>query len=153
VFARVHPKFKTPWINTILVGILAAGFAGFMGLDNLSNLTNVGSLAAFSIICITVFYLRIARPKMDRPFRMPTGVSLTVAVLGTVMCLFLLMSLMAHEVTRNFFGWYIAGGFLLYFVYGMWNSKLAKGEVVTGHEPDADLGAQGQQIDPVQESR
>ena len=48
VFANVHPKFKTPWVNTILVGLLAMGFAGFMGLDALANLTNVGTLAAFS---------------------------------------------------------------------------------------------------------
>ena len=48
MFARVHPKFKTPWINTILVGLLAMGFAGFMSLDSLANLTNVGTLAAFA---------------------------------------------------------------------------------------------------------
>jgi hypothetical protein len=50
------------------------------------------------------------------------------------MCLFLLMSLMAHEPTRNFFLVYLAGGIVLYFAYGMWNSKLARGIVVTGHE-------------------
>jgi APA family basic amino acid/polyamine antiporter len=50
------------------------------------------------------------------------------------MCLFLLMSLMAHEPTRRFFLWYLLGGTVLYFIYGMWNSKLAKGVVVRGHE-------------------
>jgi APA family basic amino acid/polyamine antiporter len=49
------------------------------------------------------------------------------------------MSLMSEERTRNFFMWYTAAGVLVYFAYGMWNSKLAKGEVVTGHEPDPDL--------------
>ena len=58
VFASVHPKFKTPWINTLLVGALACGFAGFMGLDALANLTNVGTLFAFAIVCFTVVYLR-----------------------------------------------------------------------------------------------
>lgn len=134
VFANVHKTFKTPWINTILVGILAMGFAGFMGLDALANLTNVGTLAAFAIICVTVIYLRFARPDMKRPFNMPMPVMLAVSALGALMCVFLLMSLMAHAPTRNFFLVYLAGGFLLYFAYGMWNSKLAKGVVVKGHE-------------------
>jgi APA family basic amino acid/polyamine antiporter len=139
VFARVHPKFRTPWINTLLVGVLACGFAGFMGLDALANLTNVGTLFAFSIVCVTVLYLRYAHPKMRRPFKTPLF-PLT-PLLGAVMCLFLLMSLMAHDATRNFFLIYLAGGTVLYFAYGMWNSKLAKGIVIRGHEevPRADV--------------
>jgi APA family basic amino acid/polyamine antiporter len=131
-FARVHPKFKTPWINTLIVGALACGFAGFMGLDALANLTNVGTLFAFAIVCMTVLYLRYARPDMRRPFRTPLF-PLT-PLLGAVMCLFLLMSLMAHEATRKFFLRYLVVGILLYFVYGLWNSKLGKGIVVRGHE-------------------
>jgi APA family basic amino acid/polyamine antiporter len=90
--------------------------------------TNVGTLAAFAIICITVIYLRFARPDMKRPFNMPLPVMIVVATLGALMCVFLLMSLMAHVPTRNFFLIYLAGGFLLYFVYGLSHSKLAKGE-------------------------
>ncbi|MBX9745466.1 MAG: amino acid permease, partial [Hyphomonadaceae bacterium] len=145
VFANVHPKFKTPWINTILVGLLAMGFAGFMGLDALANLTNVGTLAAFAIVCMTVVYLRYARPNIDRPFKTPLFP--ITPILGALMCVFLLMSLMAHEATRNFFLIYLGGGFLLYFVYGMWNSKLAKGVPYGGHEPQAELGARGLQDD------
>jgi hypothetical protein len=63
----------------------------------------------------------------------------------------LLMSLMSEAKTRNFFIPYLIVGVLIYFAYGMWNSKLAKGEVVTGHEPAADLGITGQQPDPVKE--
>jgi APA family basic amino acid/polyamine antiporter len=139
VFAAVHPKFKTPWINTLVVGVLALGFAGFMGLDNLAKLTNVGTLVAFIIVCGTVLYLRYARPKMKRPFKTPLF-PLT-PLFGVVMCVILLMSLMAHDDTRNFFLIYLAGGTLLYFVYGMWNSKLAKGIVVKGSEgqPRADV--------------
>jgi APA family basic amino acid/polyamine antiporter len=132
VFAKVHPKFKTPWINTLIVGVLAVGFAGFMGLDELAYLTNVGTLMAFAIICVTVIYLRYARPDMPRVFRTP-WFPLT-PILGVVMCLLLLMNLMARDNTRNFFGLYLLGGILLYFVYGMWNSKLGKGIVVHGHE-------------------
>ena len=61
-------------------------------------------------------------------------VMLFVATLGALMCLFLLMSLMAHVPTRNFFLIYLGLGFLVYFAYGLWNSKLAKGEVIRGHE-------------------
>jgi APA family basic amino acid/polyamine antiporter len=132
VFSQVHPKYKTPWINTLIVGVLACGFAGFMGLDQLANLTNVGTLLAFAIVCVTVIYLRFARPNMQRPFRTPLF-PLT-PVLGALMCFFLLMSLMAHEATRNFFVVYLIGGIVLYFAYGMWHSKLGKGVVVHGHE-------------------
>jgi basic amino acid/polyamine antiporter, APA family len=132
VFSKVHPKFKTPWINTLIVGVLACGFAGFMGLDQLANLTNVGTLLAFAIVCITVIYLRFTHRDMERPFKTPLFPF--TPVLGALMCLFLLMSLMAHEATRNFFLVYLAGGIVLYFVYGMWHSKLGKGVVVHGHE-------------------
>ena len=136
VFAQVHPKFKTPWINTLIVGLLACGFAGFMGLDQLANLTNVGTLLAFAIVCFTVIYLRFTRPDMPRPFKTPLF-PLT-PVLGALMCLFLLMSLMAHEETRTFFVRYLVGGIVLYFLYGMWNSKLGKGIVVRGNEQMSD---------------
>jgi basic amino acid/polyamine antiporter, APA family len=132
VFASVHPKLKTPWINTLIVGVIAMYFAGFMSLDSLANLTNVGTLAAFGMVCITVVYLRYARPHMKRPFKTPLFPVLPI--LGALMCAFLLMSLMAHVQTRDFFLYYLGGGFLLYFVYGLWNSKLGKGEVVRGHE-------------------
>jgi APA family basic amino acid/polyamine antiporter len=136
VFSAVHSKFKTPWINTIVVGVLAGGFAGFMGLDQLANLTNVGTLLAFIIVCVTVIYLRIKRPDMPRAFKTPLFPF--TPVLGALMCLILLMSLMAHRETRNFFVVYLVGGIVLYFVYGMWHSKLGKGTVVHGHEVMAD---------------
>jgi basic amino acid/polyamine antiporter, APA family len=132
VFSRVHAKFKTPWINTLIVGVIAAAFAGFMGLDELASLTNVGTLLAFSIVCVTVIYLRYARPEVPRPFKTPLF-PLT-PILGGLMCLFLLMSLMARPTTRNFFIVYLLGGVLLYFVYGLWHSKLDKGLRVPGHE-------------------
>jgi APA family basic amino acid/polyamine antiporter len=132
--AVVHKTFKTPWINTIIVGAAACGAAGFMSLDALSDLSNVGSLAAFSLVCITVLYLRVARPGLKRPFRTPAFP--VVPILGTLMCLTLLMSIMANSVTRNFFLGYLAVGVVIYFLYGMWNSKLGKGILVEGGEPE-----------------
>ena len=136
LFSTVHSKFKTPWINTLIVGVLACAFAGFMGLDTLAKVTNVGTLAAFVIVCITVIYLRYKRPDMPRQFRTP-WFPLT-PVLGAIMSLFLLMSLMGDAATRNFFIPYLLIGVVLYFVYGMWNSNLGKGIVVHGHEVMAD---------------
>ena len=88
-----------------------------------------------------MLYLRYARPNINRPFKTPLFP--ITPLLGALMCIFLLMSLMAHELTRNFFIWYLAGGFVLYFIYGMWNSKLAKGAPYGGHEPQPELGARG----------
>jgi APA family basic amino acid/polyamine antiporter len=126
VLSRVHPKFRTPWINTLIVGLCAAGAAGFASLDALSNLTNVGSLAAFAIVCITVLYLRYSAPDMVRPFRAP--LSPATPIIGALMCMFLLMSLMSHPPTRNFFLIYLAVGIGVYFLYGIRHSRLVKSE-------------------------
>ena len=112
--------------------LLACGFAGFMGLDALANVTNVGTLAAFTIVCVTVIYLRYARPDMPRQFKTPLFP--VTPLLGAGMSLFLLMSLMSDAATRNFFIPYLLIGVVLYFLYGMWNSNLGKGIVVHGHE-------------------
>jgi basic amino acid/polyamine antiporter, APA family len=130
--AVVHTKFKTPWINTIIVGIAACGAAGFMSLNDLANLTNVGSLAAFALVCVTVVYLRVSSPDLVRPFRTPFFP--VTPILGAIMCLVLLMSLMSGAATRNFFLIYLAVGVVVYFLYGMWHSKLGKGIRVSGHE-------------------
>jgi|JI10StandDraft_1071094.scaffolds.fasta_scaffold00114_83 APA family basic amino acid/polyamine antiporter len=143
VFAKINPKTQTPVLNTIVVGVIAAGFAGFTGLDFLGDTTNVGTLVAFMLICVTVVYLRFARPNMNRPFKMPTWAITIIAVLGATMCFVLVMSLMSSEQTRNFFIPYLIVGILFYFGYGMWHSKLAKGVVVIGHEANPDLESKG----------
>jgi basic amino acid/polyamine antiporter, APA family len=130
--AYVHKRFRTPWINTIIVGCAAMGAAGFMSLDTLGDLTNVGSLTAFTLVCITVIYLRISEPGLVRPFKTPLY-PLT-PVLGAAMCLLLLMSLMATPSTRNFFLIYLAVGTAIYFVYGIRKSALGRGIIVLGGE-------------------
>jgi APA family basic amino acid/polyamine antiporter len=143
VFAKINPKTQTPVLNTVVVGFIAAGFAGFTGLDFLGDTTNVGTLVAFMLICITVVYLRFARPNMHRPFKMPTWAITIIAVAGASMCAILVMSLMSSEQTRNFFVPYLVVGILFYFAYGMWNSKLAKGVTIRGHEANPDLESKG----------
>lgn len=130
--AKVHQKFLTPWINTIVVGFAAMLAAGFLSLDALSDLANVGSLAAFALVCITVIYLRRSEPNLVRPFRTPLFP--VVPILGALMCLLLLMSLMSTENTRNFFLIYLVGGIVIYFLYGIRKSKLGRGIVVEGGE-------------------
>jgi APA family basic amino acid/polyamine antiporter len=132
--ATVHEKFRTPWINTLIVGAVAIGAAGFLSLDTLGDLTNVGSLAAFGLVCITVIYLRITEPGLVRPFRTPLFP--IVPILGAVMCLVLLMSLMATPTTRHFFLIYLAGGIVIYFLYGIRMSALGRGIIVPGHEAE-----------------
>jgi APA family basic amino acid/polyamine antiporter len=130
--AVVHKTFHTPWINTIIVGLAVMGAAGFMSLDALSNLANVGSLAAFALVCVTVMYLRASNPELVRPFKVPFYP--LVPILGVIMCLILLLSLMASAPTRNFFLIYLAGGIVIYFLYGIRASNLGKGILVKGHE-------------------
>jgi APA family basic amino acid/polyamine antiporter len=129
VLACVHKRFRTPWINTLIVGFAAMCAAGFMSLDTLGDLTNVGSLAAFALVCITVIYLRISEPSLLRPFKTPFY-PLT-PVLGACMCLLLLMSLMATPTTRTFFLAYLVGGVVIYFIYGIRMSVLARGIAVS----------------------
>ncbi|HNC70599.1 MAG TPA: amino acid permease, partial [Pseudomonadales bacterium] len=136
MFARVHPRFRTPWIDTLIVGFVTACFAGFMSLDSLAALTNVGSLAAFAMVCLTVLYLRRAQPELVRPFRSPWFP--IVPLVGAAMCVLLLMSLMGKAETRNFFLMYLGCGMLLYFAYGLRHSRLGRGEIVIGAEPTMD---------------
>jgi APA family basic amino acid/polyamine antiporter len=130
--ATVHQTFRTPWINTLIVGAAAMGAAGFLSLDALSDLSNVGSLAAFALVCITVLYLRRSEPGLVRPFRTPLYP--VVPILGALMCLVLLLSLMSTPATRNFFLIYLAVGIVIYFLYGIRMSQLGRGLRVPGSE-------------------
>jgi basic amino acid/polyamine antiporter, APA family len=123
VFSRVHPKFKTPWINTILVGLVTAIAAGFFDINLLGDATSVGTLAAFAIVCLSVIYLRRTAPDLPRGFSVPFYPVLPI--LGVFSCFYLITSVPQEVLT--FFYWYLAVGALLYFVYGMHNSRLAKG--------------------------
>jgi APA family basic amino acid/polyamine antiporter len=126
VFATVHSKFRTPWINTMLVGLAVATAAGFFDINFLGDATSVGTLAAFAIVCLTVIWLRRTHPEIPRGYRVPLYP--IVPALGILSCLWLITSVPVPVLT--FFGWYVAGGIVLYFLYGMHNSQLAKGHQV-----------------------
>ena len=125
--ATVHKRFRTPWINTIIVGVAAMGAAGFLSLNALSDLANVGSLSAFTMVCVTVIHLRRSDPKLVRPFRTPLFP--VTPIVGAAMCLVLLLSLMATPATRNFFLIYLVLGVGVYFLYVIRKAKLARAPV------------------------
>lgn len=124
VFSRVHPRFHTPAINTIVVGGLTAIAAGFFDINVLGDMTSVGTLAAFAIVCLSVIYLRRAAPELPRGFKVPFYPLLPV--LGILSCVYLITTV-PWDVLR-FFLWYMVGGVVLYFIYGMRNSNLQHGE-------------------------
>ena len=120
----MHPRFKTPAINTVLVGVITAVAAGFFDINVLGDMTSVGTLAAFAIVCLSVIYLRRAAPELPRGFKVPLYPVLPV--LGILSCLYLITTVPWNVL--QFFLWYMAGGVVLYFVYGMRNSNLQHGE-------------------------
>src|SRR5205085_9337097 len=70
-FADVHPKFRTPWKNTILVGLIAAIVGSITPIDDIGKMVNIGTLLAFVIVCIAIMILRNSNPSQPRPFRTP----------------------------------------------------------------------------------
>jgi len=128
VFSTVHPKFKTPWINTILVGLITAVAAAFFDINTLGDMTSVGTLAAFGIVCLSVIWLRRTHPNIPRGFRVPLYPALPA--LGIVACFALIFTVENRVLV--FFGWYTLAAIILYFVYGMHNSQLHKGQPPLG---------------------
>ena len=122
IFGRVHRKFHTPYVGTILVGIVAASLAGLIPLDVLGELVSMGTLLAFATVCIGVLVLRYTRPELPRPFRVP--VAWVVCLLGAALCLALFV-LAFREHWKVFIGWTVIGLFI-YFFYGIRNSRLAQ---------------------------
>ncbi|GHA86466.1 amino acid permease [Cognatilysobacter bugurensis] len=123
VFSTIHPKFKTPWVNTVLVGVLTAFAAAFFDINTLGDMTSVGTLAAFGIVCLAVIWLRRSHPNIPRGFRVPLYPVLPA--LGIVACFALIFTVETRVLV--FFAWYALGAVVLYFVYGMRNSRLNKG--------------------------
>jgi APA family basic amino acid/polyamine antiporter len=122
-FGAVHPRFRTPWKSTILVGVFVAAMAGFLPLGALLHLTNIGTLLAFVIVCAAVLIMRKKYPNAERPFRCPM-VPL-VPILGILCCLVLMFSLPAANWLR--LGIWLALGFVIYFLYSRRNSSLGMG--------------------------
>jgi APA family basic amino acid/polyamine antiporter len=119
-FGRVHVHHRTPYIGTIVVGIVAATLGGLLPIGVLGDLVSMGTLLAFATVCIGVLVLRHTQPNLTRPFRV--AFAPVVCVLGAATCLWLFSRAFLdnwHWMT----GWIIAG-LVLYFAYGYRHSKL-----------------------------
>jgi APA family basic amino acid/polyamine antiporter len=127
-FADVHPRYRTPWKSTILIGVFVAIMTAFLPIDALLHLTNIGTLFAFVIVCAAVLIMRRTNPDAERPFRCPL-VPL-VPALGIGFCLLLMLSLPAANWWR-LIAW-LALGLCIYFLYGRRHSILGmelRGEI------------------------
>ena len=122
VVAKVHPKFRTPYITQIIIGIAVAIPAGFLTVREAGSLVSIGTLLAFAIVCAGVLVLRIRDPKLHRPFKTP--LVWFVAPAG-VLSAFYLMWYLPWRTWERLFIW-LAIGLVLYFVYGYRKSKLAQ---------------------------
>jgi basic amino acid/polyamine antiporter, APA family len=123
-FGDVHPRFRTPWKSTILIGVFVAVLTGFLPIDALLLLTNIGTLFAFVIVCAAVLIMRRTNPDADRPFRAPFYPF--VPILGIVTCLTLMFSLPVENWYRLII-WMVIG-LVIYFSYGHRHSLLRKRE-------------------------
>jgi len=121
-FADVHPKFRTPWKNTILVGLLAAMVGSTTPIDDIGRMVNIGTLLAFVIVSIAVLVLRRTNPGQPRPFRTP-WVPL-VPILGVISNGYMMYKLGWVNWARLIIWLFI--GLLVYFAYGQFHSRVQK---------------------------
>jgi basic amino acid/polyamine antiporter, APA family len=121
--ARVHPRYRTPHITTLITGIAVAVFAGLLNINEVVELTNIGTLFAFLLVCIGIIVLRYKDPGRPRPFRVPLGPWL-LPVLGGASCIFLMVYLPPSSWWR-FIGWLVLG-MSIYFSYGYSQSLVGR---------------------------
>ena len=120
LFGKIHPKYQTPYVGTIIVGVAACLLAGLMPLNVLGELVSMGTLLAFATVCAGTLVLRYTRPELKRPFRVPAAH--VICPLGVVACLYLFWQPFT-EHWQIFVGWTLVG-LLIYFGYGYRHSKL-----------------------------
>ncbi|MEA2344159.1 MAG: basic amino acid/polyamine antiporter, family [Thermoanaerobaculia bacterium] len=120
-FARVHPKYRTPHVGTIITGVGVGVTAMFTSLDAMVDLTNIGTLFAFILVCFGIMILRIKDPDRPRSFRVPGGPYL-LPLLGVASCIGLAIYLPPSSWWR-FVKWFLAG-IVFYAAYGYHHSGL-----------------------------
>jgi len=120
--SKIHPKYRTPHVTTVITGLVVAGGALVADENEIYDLTNIGTLFAFAIVCIGVLVLRYKDPDRPRPFRVPFVWG--VAPLGAVACVYTMIGLPPHAWER--FGIWLLAGLALYFLYGYRNSHIRR---------------------------
>ncbi|MFZ5719509.1 MAG: amino acid permease [Pseudomonadota bacterium] len=132
-FSKIHPKYNTPHVITIITGIAVALFAAFFPVGQLANISNSGTLFAFGAVAIAVMVIRKTDPHRHRPFRTPLiYLTAPIAVLG---CLYLFVSL--DQKSIMLFAIWAAIGLAVYFGYSRSRSHVGRGLTET-HELDPD---------------
>ena len=119
IYSKVHKNFRTPWLGTMVTGVIAAILAGIFPLSILGELVSIGTLAAFVIVCVGIMVLRVKEPDAHRPFRTPAV--WIVAPLGIAMCLFM-MAFLPFDTWLRLVIWTIIG-LGIYFTYGARHAK------------------------------
>lgn len=119
--SKVHPRFGTPHITTIVTGIACAIAGGLLPIEILGELCSIGTLFAFVLVCLGVMILRLKRPDIPRSFKVPGG-AFWVPILGAVTSGLLMYTATTRTILR-LFAW-MALGLVLYFSYGRRHSKL-----------------------------
>jgi APA family basic amino acid/polyamine antiporter len=122
--AKIHPKYRTPHITTIITGVFVASWALIGDAGETYDLTNIGTLFAFVLVCIGVLVLRHTDPERPRPFRVPFV--WPVCIGGALSCVYVMYGL-PHVAWIRFGGWLVIG-LALYFSYGYKNSTLRSGK-------------------------
>jgi len=120
VFSRVHKKFKTPYISSILTGMVAIVISGTLPISLLGELVSIGTLLAFIIVCISVIALRKSKPDLHRPFKTPWVPA--VPIIGASIC-FVQMAALPVDTWIRLVIW-MAIGFMIYFGYSVKHSKV-----------------------------
>ncbi|MGX9707872.1 amino acid permease [Laceyella tengchongensis] len=120
MFSKVHPKYKTPFTSTWILGTIAAFIAALLPLQKLAELVNIGTLTAFTLVSVGVIVLRKTQPDLPRAFRCPGVPIIPLIAIGA--CLFLISKLAV--VTWIAFGVWLLIGLLVYFTYSRKHSLL-----------------------------
>ncbi|GJL90608.1 amino acid permease [Hyphococcus sp.] len=143
VFSKIHPRFHTPHVITIVTGVFVAVFAAFFPVGALADISNSGTLFAFAMVSVAVMVLRRTDPARARPFRTPAVyVIAPVAIIG---CVYLFFSL-SHYTLMLFAIWAVIG-LAVYFLYGRGRSHVGRGVIDV---PELDPSAPPQPVPPVE---